>query len=122
PRLDRGEDRAPPGRSPGGAAAGAGRPGAPLWQLVDFADEVGPADRAGIEAALEAAGILDAWVTPAGELLSAASGDVLLRPGDPAAANLGAALRPAGGRGDPPGPPAPHSTVAPPPRRRRARG
>ncbi|TDD65669.1 TIGR02680 family protein [Actinomadura darangshiensis] len=44
------------------------RPGAPLWKVVDFADTV-PADhRAGLEAALEASGILDAWVTPDGTL------------------------------------------------------
>ncbi|GAA2152111.1 TIGR02680 family protein [Kitasatospora kazusensis] len=39
-------------------------PGAPLWSLVDFRPEVPPADQAGIEAALEAAGLLDAWMTP----------------------------------------------------------
>ncbi|MGH3241240.1 MAG: TIGR02680 family protein, partial [Spirillospora sp.] len=42
----------------------AGRPGAPLWKVVDFADTVPDDHRAGLEAALEAAGILDAWVTP----------------------------------------------------------
>jgi hypothetical protein len=38
-------------------------------------------DRAGIEAALEAAGILDAWVTPDGELRDAVHDDVIIRPG-----------------------------------------
>lgn len=38
------------------------RRGAPLWRLVDFADGVDPTARAGLEAALEAAGLLDAWV------------------------------------------------------------
>lgn len=45
-----------------------GRAGAPLYEVVDFADGVGDADRAGIEAALEAAGLLDAWVGPEGRL------------------------------------------------------
>ncbi|HEX9030821.1 MAG TPA: TIGR02680 family protein [Streptosporangiaceae bacterium] len=49
------------------------RPGAPLWKVTDFAPGVSPAHRAGLEAALEAAGILDAWVTPDGNLVA---GDV----------------------------------------------
>ncbi|GAA4240560.1 TIGR02680 family protein [Actinomadura meridiana] len=47
----------------------AGRPGAPLWKLVAFADAVPPGEQAGIEAALEAAGLLDIWVLPDGGLL-----------------------------------------------------
>ncbi|MFI9503063.1 TIGR02680 family protein [Nocardia sp. NPDC052566] len=39
-----------------------GRAGAPLWRLVRFADDVTPAVAAGIEAALHAADLLDAWV------------------------------------------------------------
>ncbi len=38
--------------------------GAPLWRLLSFRDDVPPADQAGIEAALEASGLLDAWVGP----------------------------------------------------------
>jgi uncharacterized protein (TIGR02680 family) len=49
------------------------RPGAPLWKVTDFAPHVRPEHRAGLEAALEAAGILDAWVTPDGKLVT---GDV----------------------------------------------
>jgi uncharacterized protein (TIGR02680 family) len=49
------------------------RPGAPLWKVTDFAPDVPEEHRAGLEAALEAAGILDAWVTPDGNLLD---GDV----------------------------------------------
>ena len=41
-----------------------GRPGAPLWRLVRFDDAVSDAEAAGIEAALHAAGLLDAWVHP----------------------------------------------------------
>jgi uncharacterized protein (TIGR02680 family) len=49
------------------------RPGAPLWKVTDFAPGVPDEHRAGLEAALEAAGILDAWVTPDGNLVD---GDV----------------------------------------------
>jgi uncharacterized protein (TIGR02680 family) len=38
--------------------------GAPLWKLVAFRDEVPAAVQAGVEAALQASGLLDAWVTP----------------------------------------------------------
>uniref|UniRef100_UPI000A5EF0AE SbcC/MukB-like Walker B domain-containing protein n=1 Tax=Nocardia acidivorans TaxID=404580 RepID=UPI000A5EF0AE len=38
------------------------RPGAPLWRLVRFADHVAPEAAAGIEAALQAANLLDGWV------------------------------------------------------------
>jgi uncharacterized protein (TIGR02680 family) len=43
------------------------RMGAPFWRLVRFRDDIEPSAQAGIEAALEAAGILDAWVMPSGE-------------------------------------------------------
>lgn len=79
-RLESGEDTAPPVPYTRDAGSRRNRPGAPLWRLVDFADTVLPDDRSGIEAALEAAGILDGWVTPEGELLAADTEDVLLRP------------------------------------------
>ncbi len=56
-------------RTPSAAHALAG---APLWKLVDFHDHVSAAERAGLEAALEASGLLDAWVTPDGALVLAA--------------------------------------------------
>lgn len=43
--------------------------GAPLWRVVDFADALSSAERAGLEAALEGSGLLDAWLTPDGKLL-----------------------------------------------------
>jgi len=52
-----------------------GRPGAPLWKVTDFALGMSDDERAGLEAALEAAGILDAWVTPEGNLVD---GDVIV--------------------------------------------
>ncbi|MFE9426185.1 TIGR02680 family protein [Kitasatospora sp. NPDC006697] len=79
-----------------------GRPGAPLWRAVDFADGVAPADRAGIEAALEAAGLLDAWLTPDGSLLRAGTHDAVLLANSPSGGDsLAAVLCPAVDRADP---------------------
>lgn len=47
------------------------RPGAPLWRLVDFQPDLDAKQRAGLEAALEASGLLDAWLSPDGALLDA---------------------------------------------------
>ncbi len=67
----------------------AGRSGAPLWRLVDFAPDVAQDDRAGLEAALEASGLLDAWVRPDGGVLEIGRHDTVL----PAGASVeGAAL------------------------------
>jgi hypothetical protein len=49
-----------------------GRPGAPFWQLVRFADEDNEAQAAAIEGALYGAGLLTAWVHPDLELTEAA--------------------------------------------------
>ncbi|MBL1093125.1 MULTISPECIES: TIGR02680 family protein [Streptomyces] len=62
------------------AAARTPGSGAPFYRLVDFADEVAPADRAGLEGALEASGILDAWVSAGGILLDPRTRDTLLQP------------------------------------------
>ncbi|MFE3826330.1 TIGR02680 family protein [Streptomyces sp. NPDC059092] len=42
--------------------------GAPLWRLVAFHEDVPLAEQAGVEAALEASGLLDAWVGPYGSV------------------------------------------------------
>lgn len=60
------------------AAERQGRPGAPLWKVCDFATDTTPETRAGLEAALEAAGLLDAWITPEGTLLAADEHDTVL--------------------------------------------
>jgi uncharacterized protein (TIGR02680 family) len=93
-RLERGEDTIPPAPYTRDPSAREGRRGAPLWRLVDFADGIDDADRAGIEAALEAAAILDAWVTPDGDLRTADTDDIVLWPGDTAPVHLGTVLRP----------------------------
>jgi uncharacterized protein (TIGR02680 family) len=42
--------------------------GAPFWRLIDFAASTPPQQRGPIEAALQAAGLLDAWVGPSGSV------------------------------------------------------
>lgn len=49
-----------------------GRPGAPLWQLVRFADGLPDEAAAGIEGALYGAGLLTAWIHPDPALTTAA--------------------------------------------------
>ncbi len=57
-----------------------GRAGAPLYLLCDFAPGLEAEARAELEAALEAAGLLDAWVSPEGHLLAAGTLDTVLTP------------------------------------------
>ncbi|MQY17292.1 TIGR02680 family protein [Nocardia macrotermitis] len=44
------------------------RAGAPLWRLVRFAEDVSAEQAAGLEAALQAADLLDGWVSPEDDL------------------------------------------------------
>jgi uncharacterized protein (TIGR02680 family) len=67
-RLEAGEDAAPPVPHTRATDARRDRLGAPFWQLIEFRGHVDAASRAGLEAALEAAGLLDAWVAPDGRL------------------------------------------------------
>ncbi|MEU2583499.1 TIGR02680 family protein [Streptomyces avermitilis] len=69
--------------------------GAPLWRLVDFRPHVTEAERAGLEAALEASGLLDAWVRPDGSAVAADGHDVLLDPVGTGVSGLDRALCPA---------------------------
>jgi uncharacterized protein (TIGR02680 family) len=74
-RLRAGGHDAPPVPHTRAPAIRDGRPGAPLWRVTDFAPGLADDECAGLEAALEAAGILDAWVTPDGNLVD---GDVIV--------------------------------------------
>lgn len=67
-----------PDRLPTRPADREGRDGAPLYACVDFADHVPNTDRAGLEAAIEAAGLLDAWIGERSDDL-----DAWLKPGSP---------------------------------------
>lgn len=108
--LEAGGRRAPqlpPTRTPGLRER---LPGAPLWRLVDFRDELPEPERAGLEAAMEASGLLDAWVLPDGRALAVDGDghspyppyDVLLSPaaGPVSGASLAGLLRPAPDPGD----------------------
>lgn len=53
-----------------------GRLGAPLWRLCDFRTDTPEETQAGVEAALEASGLLDAWVLPGGRVIDPATEDV----------------------------------------------
>lgn len=69
--------------------------GAPLWQLVRFADSVSAPDAAGVEAALAAANLLDGWVLPSDGALPEQDSEQFLiplpaadRPGGPTLADV----------------------------------
>lgn len=53
-----------------------GRPGAPLWKITSFVPGLPAPLEAGIEAALEASGLLDAWICPDGGVLDGEGHDV----------------------------------------------
>lgn len=55
-----------------------GRQGLPLWRTCDFRTETPPEIRAGLEAALDASGLLDAWLLPDGTLLDPKTEDAFL--------------------------------------------
>ncbi|GAA3884341.1 TIGR02680 family protein [Streptomyces sedi] len=93
--LERGGQAAPEAprtRSPG---VRDGQEGAPLWRLVEFRDAVPDGERAGLEAALEASGLLDAWVRPDGTAMGPDGHDIFLEPDSSALGqSLGDALNP----------------------------
>ncbi|TAM05171.1 MAG: TIGR02680 family protein [Paraburkholderia sp.] len=71
-QLAAGQDAIPPVPATRGSNVREGRAGAPLWQLIDFHSHVTPQQRAGLEASLEACGLLDAWVAPDGNVCDTA--------------------------------------------------
>ncbi|GAB3727678.1 TIGR02680 family protein [Nocardiopsis nanhaiensis] len=95
-QLVAGGPAAPPAPHTRTADRAPGRPGAPLWKLVDFADHLDEGERALLEAALEASGLLDAWVGPDGALTDPDTHDVYAVSHTPAAGDhLGTLLHPA---------------------------
>lgn len=70
-QLSAGQDAIPPLATTREPAARTGRIGAPLWALVDFLPHLESHERAGLEAALEASQLLDAWLSPDGTLTHA---------------------------------------------------
>jgi len=77
-RLESGRHVPPPAPYTRDVDSRANRPGAPLWLVCDFNDDVDAPTRAGFEAALESAGLLDAWITPDGKLLDRTVQDTIL--------------------------------------------
>ncbi|MGW4128946.1 TIGR02680 family protein [Amycolatopsis japonica] len=74
----------------------AGRAGAPLWRLVRFADDVTPERAAVLEAALEAANLLDAWLDEDSSRISESDAYLVPLPEErrPAGLTLADVLRP----------------------------
>ncbi|WP_328612614.1 TIGR02680 family protein [Amycolatopsis sp. NBC_00355] len=62
------EQDLPPEAPPTRTTDRAAMTGAPLWRLVDFSDSTPARTAAAVEAALEASGLLDAWVGPRGDV------------------------------------------------------
>ncbi|MGW5054243.1 TIGR02680 family protein [Actinokineospora sp. NPDC004072] len=85
--LRRGVDPVPPGIEHDPST------GAPFYRLVDFTAGLDEEERAGLEAALQASGLLTAWVTADGTARSMAG--IVAAPGRPAVEPLAAALAPA---------------------------
>ncbi|WP_406172398.1 TIGR02680 family protein [Streptomyces sp. NBC_00996] len=75
------DDAPPPAR--GRSVERALGDGVPLWRLVDFDDELRERQRAGLEAALEASGLLDALVTAEDTPVAAGHSEGYLRAGAP---------------------------------------
>lgn len=92
---------------PAWRSAREGRPGAALWRLVDVRPGVPDDVIDGVEAALTAIGLLDAWVAPDGHVdLPSDLADVQLTARATDRRNLGEVLTPAAGS------PVPSATVA----------
>ncbi|MBL1259872.1 MAG: TIGR02680 family protein [Thiotrichaceae bacterium] len=100
-RLEAGEEQQPPRPYVLSQESRQNRLGAPLWKLIDFQDEAPLTLRPIIEAALEASGLLDAWVTPDGSLLDKQTWDRVIMPHSPAAQNIARFLKPAVDRNKP---------------------
>jgi uncharacterized protein (TIGR02680 family) len=94
------QTEAEPSRSPYSSAERPPGTGAPLFLLADFHESVPRADQAGIEAALEASGLLAAWLAADGTLLAPDSRDVIAQASDPVTGpSLADVLRPVPGHG-----------------------
>jgi len=100
-RLEAGEEQQPPPPYTRPEGLRRERSGAPLWKLIDFHENISHDLQATVEAALEASGLLDAWVLPEGKLLDKQTWDVVFTPGPPAPQGLGHILKAQVNRADP---------------------
>jgi uncharacterized protein (TIGR02680 family) len=95
PARGRTAERSEMGVPPAGGWGRAPSDGVPLWRLVDFDDELTDSQRAGLEAALEASGLLDALVTAEDALVAAGHSEGYLHAGAPVSGpSLADLLRP----------------------------
>lgn len=94
-RVEETVDAPPPARAGRPEDRPAGH--APLWACVEFAPGLDPAACAGLEAALEASGLLDALVSPGGDLLDPSTLDTWIAAGDARGAALPGLVPAAGG-------------------------
>jgi uncharacterized protein (TIGR02680 family) len=96
-RLQSGVHQPPPSPHTRAEDAREGRAGAPFWRLVEFEEHLSEKERAGLEAALESAGILDAWVEPQARSLTISRWDTELQTEgqrhDPLVVHLGQFLK-----------------------------
>jgi uncharacterized protein (TIGR02680 family) len=99
-RLESGKQPQPPASYTRETTARLKRPGAPLWKLIDFHDHIDAQTKAAVEAALEAAGLLDAWLQPDGSLLDRETWDTVLIPCSSRSGNLTNILKPMVDRSD----------------------
>ncbi|SHG90960.1 TIGR02680 family protein [Streptoalloteichus hindustanus] len=76
-RALRGGVQSEPARPPFATAERDPGAGAPFYRLVDFADSLAEERRAGLEAALQASGLLTAWVTADGQVADPELADLL---------------------------------------------
>ncbi|GAA5010943.1 TIGR02680 family protein [Actinopolymorpha pittospori] len=98
-RWERDHDPEPP-RSAYSGAVRDPNTGAPLFLLLDFDETFPEQDRPGMEAALEASGLLNAWVCADGTVLAPDTHEILVHPDQPVPGpHLAAALRPVPGHG-----------------------
>ncbi|SDC98079.1 TIGR02680 family protein [Actinokineospora iranica] len=89
--LRKGVDAAPPPPQYASAERDPGA-GAPFYRLVDFADGIDAAARAGLEAALQASGLLTAWVSADGVVADPDLADVLASVDGPVDASVDASV------------------------------
>ena len=99
--LESGVAARPPVPYTRGAGTRDDLPGAALWQITDFAPGLTAPQRAGLEAAMEASGLLDAWLTADGRLLDPETHDVVASAGVPVPDSLAELIVPAVDRSDP---------------------
>ncbi|WP_086822542.1 TIGR02680 family protein [Allokutzneria sp. NRRL B-24872] len=77
--LRQGQEPVPPRSTLTERDSGAG---AEFYRLVDFRQVLSPAERAGLEAALQSSGLLAAWVHADGRIAGAGEADVIASPGE----------------------------------------